>query len=153
MDERRGGFSLVELLVAMSIIGILAGLALPNMRNVTFRARAAAIFGDVSVVRQAVLDYNAEQTAWPADVSSGTVPTGLQPLLPENFSFAGEGYELDYENITLPGGLPSDPSMTLIIGVAITVPDDALSNAVVEVLGGAIAYSIGNTHTVVISAS
>ena len=73
-DSKRGGFTLIELLVAMSIVGILAGLAIPNMRNVTFRARATAVFGDISVIRQATLDYNADQNAWPADVASGVIP-------------------------------------------------------------------------------
>lgn len=152
-DARRGGFSLVELLVAVSIVGILAGLAIPNMRNVTFRARATAVFGDLNTVRQATLDFNADQNAWPADEVSGTVPSGLVPYLPEGFSFAGEGYELDFENITLPFGLPTDPSVTRMVGAAVTATDDALSNAIAEVLGGAIVSSAGNTHTVVFDAS
>ena len=101
-DGKRGGFSLIELLVAMSIIGILAGLAIPNMRNVTLRARATAVFGDINVMRQATLDYNAEQSAWPPDESSGTIPAGLVPFLPDGFSFQGDGYELDFENQNLP---------------------------------------------------
>ena len=44
VDRKRGGFSLIEMLVAVSIVGILAGLAIPNMRNVTFRARATAVY-------------------------------------------------------------------------------------------------------------
>lgn len=152
-DPRRGGFSLVELLVAVSIVGILAGLAIPNMRNVTFRARATAVFGDLNVMRQATLDYNAAQNGWPAEVGSGIVPPELSGYIPDGFSFQGEGYELDYENIALPSGLPYDPNVTRMIGAAITVPDPALSNAIVEVLGGAIVYSIGNTHTVVFDAT
>lgn len=152
-DSRRGGFSLIELLVAVSIVGILAGLAIPNMRNVTFRARATAVFGDLNVVRQATLDYNADLNSWPSEVAAGVVPPGLEAFLPEGFSFAGEGYELDFENLTLPLGLPSDPSVTRMVGMAVTAPDDALSNAIAEVLGGAIISSVGNTHTVVFDAS
>lgn len=151
-DARRGGFSLIELLVAVSIVGILAGLAIPNMRNVTFRARATAVFGDLNVVRQSTLDYNADQNGWPTEVASGVVPPELNGFLPDNFSFQGDGYEIDYENLTVTG-LPYDPSVTRLIGAAVTVPDNALSNAIVEVLGGAIVYSIGNTHTVVFDAS
>lgn len=153
MDVRRGGFSLIELLVTVAIVGILAGLAIPNMRNVTFRARATAVFGDISAVRQATLDFNAAQNAWPPDESSGTVPPGLVPFLPEGFTFMGDGYELDFENLTLPSGLPYDPDVTRMVGLAITVAEDALNNAIVEVLGGAIVYSIGNTHTVVFDAN
>jgi prepilin-type N-terminal cleavage/methylation domain-containing protein len=153
MNSRRGGFSLIELLVAMSIVGILAGLAIPNMRNVTFRARATALFGDLNTIRQATLDYNADQNAWPSEEVSGTVPAGLVAYLPEGFSFQGEGYELDFENITLPFGLPGNPSVNRMVGVAVTAPVDNLSNAIAEALGGAIVSSVGNTHTVVIDAS
>lgn len=152
-DSRRGGFSLVELLVAMSIVGILAGLAIPNLRNVTDRARATTVVGDLTVLRQAILDYNADQNSWPADVASGVVPPELSAFLPDGFSFSGEGYELDFENIPLPFGLPGDPSVTQMIGAAVTAPDDALSNAIADVLSGTIVSSVGNTHTVVFDAS
>lgn len=152
-DSKRAGFTLIELLVAMSIVGILAGLAIPNMRNVTFRARATAVFGDISVIRQATLDYNADQNAWPADVASGVIPPEIVAFLPDGFTFQGDGYELDFENILLPSGLPGNPNVNRMVGAAITVPDDPLNNAMVEVLGGAIVFSVGNTHTVVFEAS
>ena len=153
LDNRRGGFSLIELLVAVSIVGILAGLAIPNMRNVTFRARATAMIGDLNVMRQATLDYNADQNSWPANVPSGVIPPELVGYLPEGFSFQGDGYELDFENVSLPLGLPGNPNVTRMVGASVTAPDDALSNAIVEVLGGAIVASSGNTHTVVFDAS
>lgn len=153
IDAKRGGFSLIELLVAMSIVGILAGLAIPNMRNVTFRARATAVFGDLNVIRQATLDYNADANAWPAEVASGVIPPELNGYLPDGFTFDGEGYELDFENITLPSGLPYDPSVTRMVGTTITVTDNALNNAIIEALGGTIVFSVGNSHTVVFEAS
>jgi len=153
MDTRRGGFTLIELLISVAIVGILAGLAIPNMRNVTFRARATAVFGDLNTIRQATLDYNAAQNAWPPNEPSGTIPAGLVQYLPDGFTFQGDGYELDFENLTLPIGLPGDPSVSRMVGAAVTAPDDRLSNALAEVLGGAIIASAGNTHTVVFDAS
>lgn len=153
MDTRRGGFTLVELLISVAIVGILAGLAIPNMRNVTFRARATSVFGDLNTIRQATLDNNADQNAWPPNEPSGTIPAGLVTYLPEGFSFQGDGYELDFENLTLPIGLPGDPSVSRMVGAAVTATDDALSNAIAEVLGGSIVASAGNTHTVVFDAS
>ena len=104
----RGGFTLVELLVTVSIVGILAGLAIPNMRNMTFRARATNVAADFEVLRVATLSYNGDQHAWPAERASGVVPPELVGFLPDGFSFAGDGYELDFENwptcIVVPAG-------------------------------------------------
>lgn len=152
-DSRRGGFTLVELMIAAAIVGILAGLAIPNLRTMIYRARAAEIAGDIEVVRVAALQYNAEHHTWPAEAATGTIPTGMADFLPENYSFVKEGYQLDYENMPLPSGLPSDPSTRTLIGVAVAVDDPAMGNALLEFLGSSIVFAVGNTYTVVVNRS
>jgi prepilin-type N-terminal cleavage/methylation domain-containing protein len=152
-DAGRGGFSLIELLMAISIVGILVGLAIPNLQTMTFRARATSVAADLDVIRVSALNFNADRSAWPAEAGPGVVPPGLVAFLPEGFSFEREGYQLDYENLSFPGGLPGDPTTTQLIGAAVTAPDDRLSRAIVEILGGSIVASAGNTHTVVIDRS
>ena len=152
-DARRGGFTLVELLVTAAIVGILAGLAIPNMKNVLLRARAAEVAGDMDVVRVATQNYQANAHTWPPETSAGTVPPELVPYLPAGYSFARDGYQLDFENWSLPGGLPGDPGTTTLIGVSVVVDDPLLGNALIELLGNAIVFSVGNTHTVVIDRS
>ena len=50
-------------------------------------------------------------------------------------------------------GLPSDPNTTQLIAVSVTVDRDELSNALIELLGSSLIFSVGNTHTVVIDRS
>jgi prepilin-type N-terminal cleavage/methylation domain-containing protein len=157
VDERRvgtrrrnAGFTLIELLVVVSIVGILAGLAIPNMRTVLMRARATEVAADLEVVRVGVLQFNADSQSWPAETSSGVIPPEIVDFLPGGFTFQGNGYELDYERWDLPGGLPGDPSTRTLIGVSVTTDSDELGNAVAQFLGGSILFSVGNTHTVVI---
>lgn len=149
-QERRGGFTIVELLVVVSILGIVAGLAIPNMRTVITKTRATEIVADVDVVRVAVMQAHANTLVWPEETGTGVVPPELEGFLPEGFTFQRDGYELDYEQLPLPGGLPGDPSVTLLIGVAVTTESAELGNALAELLGGSILFSAGNTHTVVI---
>ena len=151
--SRRAGFTLIELLVSVAIVGILAGLAIPNLRTMILRARAAEVAGAMEVVRVATVNYNAEYLGWPGEASEGEVPGELTVFLPENFSFQGDGYTLDFENWSLPGGLPGDPSTTTLIGVSVVTEDPALGNALIELLGSAIVFSVENTHTVVIDRS
>ncbi len=147
--HRRGGFSLIELLMAMSILGILAGLVLPNLRNVTWRARAVEVASDVDVVGVSVNQYNADQSAWPAEAGLGEIPPGLEPFLPVGFSFQRNGYTLDFERLA-PISVPGDPSITQLIAVAVVVETDELSNAVLQLLESSILYSVGRKHTFMI---
>jgi prepilin-type N-terminal cleavage/methylation domain-containing protein len=153
VDSRRGGFTLVELLVSAAIVGILAGLAIPNLQTMIQRARAADVSGTLDVVRVATLNYNANTHAWPAETAVGVVPPELVQYLPANFSFSREGYQIDYENWSLPGGLPGDPNTTTLIGASVTTTDSQLGNALLELLGSAIVFSVGNSYTVVIDRS
>lgn len=148
--RRDGGFTLIELLVVVSIVGILAGLAIPNMRTVLMRARATEVAADFEVVRVAAAQYNADSNLWPPETTLGVVPPELVDYLPGGFDFQGNGYELDYERWDLPSGLPGDPNTRTLIGVSVTTDTDELGNAVAQFLGGSILFSVGNTHTVVI---
>ena len=148
-DSRRGGFSLIELLMAVSIVGILAGLAIPNLRSMTYRARAAEVAADIQVVRLATQQYTGDTFQWPAEVGAGVVPPELNGFLPDGFSFSGNGYTLDYEFLS-PIVLPGDPTTTRLVALAVVCDNDLLSNAVVELLGGSIVFSLGMRHTVVI---
>ena len=152
-DSRRGGFTLIELLMAASIVGILAGLAIPNVRTMIYRARATEAAADMEVVRVATLNYQAEKFDWPREEVLGAIPPGLGEFLPEGFSFSGNGYELDFENWSLPSGLPGDPNTTKLIGISVVADEDDLGNAIAEFLAGAIVFSVGNIHTIIIDRS
>lgn len=152
-DSRRGGFTLIELLIVVSIVGILAGLAIPNMQNMVFRARATDAAADMEVVRVATLNYQADMMSWPAEAATGAIPAGLEAYLPEGFTFSRDGYQLDFESWSLPSGLPGDPNTTMLIGVSVVVAEDDLGSAIAEFLSGAIVFSVGNTHTIVIDRS
>ena len=149
-DSRRGGFTLIEVMIAASIVGLLAGFAIPNLQTMVYRARATDAAANMDIVRVAVLNYQADQNTWPAETAAGAVPTGLEDYLPVGFTFLDEGYQLDFESWTLPGGLPGDPNTTMLIGVSVIAEQDDLGNAIAEFLRGAIVFSVGNTHTILI---
>ena len=140
------GFSLFELLTAMVIVGILAQIALPNFKAMKAKARAVDVIGDIEVVEQAVRGYQADMVTWPPEAGPGVIPAGLERYLPDGFSFVGEGFQLDWENIRIPGGLPSAPGMTRVLGVGVVTDEDDLADALVAVLGESSWLVIGSAY-------
>jgi hypothetical protein len=126
-------------------------MAMPSFHDVLVRARAAEVIGAFEVVRVAVLSYHADHHQWPPDGHTGQVPPGLAAYLPENFSFEGAGYSLDWENWVLPGGLPQDPAARGILAVSVVTEDRELGLALGSILGGGMAhYALGDAYTFVI---
>ena len=60
-------FTLVELLVVISIIGLLAGLAVPTIGGALKSARKAEVGAVTQSIRTAVLAWNSEYGTWPTN--------------------------------------------------------------------------------------
>lgn len=95
-SDSRAGFSLIELLVTMTVISILAGIALPSLRNASYRADARKVMSDVSVLRVAVYEYREDNNnTLPPTAAWNTVPPGLVPYLNNvDFSYKDLEYRL-----------------------------------------------------------
>ncbi|GHV29214.1 hypothetical protein FACS1894167_08130 [Synergistales bacterium] len=73
LSARRGGFTLVELLIVVIIIGILAGMMMLTMGSATDGATAARIISDLRNIKSAALLYYLDNTAWPEPNGGGDV--------------------------------------------------------------------------------
>ena len=86
----RRGVTIIELLIVMVLVGILAGIAIPNFQNAVWRARAAEVVSDVHTVTLAYHQYLSDGGAVVGKAAWGRVPSALETYLPDGFSFSTE---------------------------------------------------------------
>lgn len=148
MTARRRGFTIIELLTVMIVIGILASIALLKFIDLRHRARAAAAVGDLQAVRVAAYSAWYETGTWPGEVGAGTIPAGLVAYLPQNFTFNRPEYMLDWESFVPPGG---GSSGGMQVGVVITSADPKLQATLQQQLGNKLPFIVvGGTLTFII---
>lgn len=84
MPARQGrrGFSLVELVVVILVMGIIAAIAAPKMFDTASDARVNGTKQNLTVIRDALELYKAKNDAYPAAAS---ITTDLKDFLRGNF--------------------------------------------------------------------
>ena len=88
-DKR--GFTLAELAVVVMIVGILSGVALPNLRYAMLKGDAAHIVSDAHTISLAAYAYLGDNGRFPSSSGYGMVPPQMANYLPENYEFGYRG--------------------------------------------------------------
>ena len=77
MKSLQIGFTLIELMIVVAIIGILAAIAIPAYQDYTIRAQVTEGLNLTDAVKVAVADYYTQKGAFPAAGLTTAAPTGL----------------------------------------------------------------------------
>ena len=77
------GFTLIELLIVVSIIGILATLAVPSYQASVIKAREAALRQDLFTIRDVLDQHRADQGKYPASLQA-LVSAGYMRAVPRD---------------------------------------------------------------------
>lgn len=102
--KKKRGFTLVELLVVVAIIGLLVVVLAPRFMSYTQKAREARAAGDIHAMRTIVEAYAADegQGRYPVDSNDPSVPNSIAAVLQKH----GIRWTGDETGITDPWGRP-----------------------------------------------
>ena len=73
------GFTLIELMIVVAIIGILAAIAVPLYQSIHARARTAKAMADVRTVAEAMVEYSLGCDGLPGTAGDVCAPGGAAP--------------------------------------------------------------------------
>jgi len=146
----RFGFTFVELMIAMIIVGCLSAIAVPKYIDLKRRANTTKVLGDFQAVRVAVMSFYADSSYFPKESGPGEIPPNLTKYLPINFSFIRPEWTLDYENWELGQGQGFSNSSALI-GVTVICQDPALGETTSRLLGNVPQVSYSPSVTFMVS--
>ena len=67
--SKERGFTLIELIVVVTIIGLLAGIAVANVKFAQRKAREAALMDNLATMRKAIDNFYADKQRYPNDLN------------------------------------------------------------------------------------
>lgn len=91
MKAIQKGFTLIELMIVIAIIGILAVIALPAYQDYTARAQVSEAISLMEGQKSAVVEYYADKGKWPTTNAEAGIATSIQGKYVEKVEVGGDG--------------------------------------------------------------
>lgn len=140
------GFTLVEIMIVVVIIGLLAAIAIPAFGRVRQAAQNSRFVSDLRTFSQAFESYASQNGRWPANAGSGAVPPGMSGDFNETNwkgrNSIGGRWNWD-RNLNVPAGISTtDVTVddTQMIAIDRTIDDGDLSTGLFQKFGTRYTY-------------
>lgn len=143
-DKR--GFTLIELIMVMTLVGILSAIALPRLSDATNKAHATHVISDFATIQLAGIQYYTETSGdLPATAPVGVAPPELDYLLPDGFEFSylSVTYRWRRWDVSLPSG------QNYASGLELESPDEKLIAEIMRLYSGEIAFGTNTRVTLI----
>lgn len=102
MNKGQQGFTLIELMIVVAIIGILAAVAIPAYQDYTIRAKITEVMGLGASAKTSISEYYTTMGEMPADAGAAGVNTNdAQSTYVSAIAFANTGTNTSTVTYTL----------------------------------------------------
>ncbi|WP_280640360.1 MULTISPECIES: pilin [Pseudoxanthomonas] len=103
MKKNMQGFTLIELMIVIAILGILLAIAIPAYQDYTVRAKVSEGLNLAASPKLAVAEYAISNNAWPTEAQSGY--TFAATSIVNDISIGANGQiVITYQTAEVPGG-------------------------------------------------
>lgn len=147
--RRARGFTVLELLFTVVVIGAATSVAIPASDELKRRALASEMLADVEAVRAGTYGFYSDSGYFPSEVGGGNVPANLGGYLPRNYSFKKKSWTIDFRQWTLKN-TPRSNKSPVIIGVTVTPTDAKIAATAMAMYGDQPKFVVGNKYTFII---
>ena len=95
--RRESGFTLLELIIVVAIIGILATIAMPNLKDMPRRANEAVLKTDLRTFRDLIDQYYGDKGHYPPSLETFVEEGYLRSIPADPMTKSSETWVLEFE--------------------------------------------------------